>query len=269
MPAPAACAETPVKDAATVAVVRDGPRGLEVLMLRRNAASAFVPRAYLFPGGAVDPADGDPVLVARCVGWTDDAASAAIGVAGGGLAWWVAAVRECFEEAGLLLAHRGDGRRIDLDRPVRAARFAAHRDALNAATVTFAEICEGERLQLDVGTLHPFAHFITPPGAVRRYDTQFFVTHAPTAQAALHDRREAVANRWICPAEALERNARGGFVLIEPTRASLEVLARFAAVEDLLGAARSAGRDPDQLAAAARREEGVRITPTSRADGRG
>ena len=212
MPAPAACAETPVKDAATVAVVRDGPRGLEVLMLRRNAASAFVPRAYLFPGGAVDPADGDPVLVAR---------------------------------------------------------FAAHRDALNAATVTFAEICEGERLQLDVGTLHPFAHFITPPGAVRRYDTQFFVTHAPTAQAALHDRREAVANRWICPAEALERNARGGFVLIEPTRASLEVLARFAAVEDLLGAARSAGRDPDQLAAAARREEGVRITPTSRADGRG
>ena len=95
--------------AATVTLVRDGAQGLEVLMMKRNEKSAFVPGRYLFPGGAVDTSDGLADIHARCTGLNDETASKRLGIQSGGLAYWVAAIRESFEESGLLLAYGENG----------------------------------------------------------------------------------------------------------------------------------------------------------------
>ena len=120
-----------VRDAATVLLVRDGHAGLEVFMLRRNLESTFVGGAYVFPGGAVDPADRAADLEAISVGRTDAEASRRLGIDRGGLAYWVAAIREGFEEAGVLLAYDRDGRIVDLDSPEHAARWTEHRRAVD------------------------------------------------------------------------------------------------------------------------------------------
>ena len=109
-----------LRDAATVLILRDGPDGLEVFMVRRNLNSDFVGGAYVFPGGAVDPEDRHADLEAICEGYTDAEASRRLGIDRGGLAYWVAAIRESFEEAGVLLAYRSDGSIVDLDDPKHA-----------------------------------------------------------------------------------------------------------------------------------------------------
>src|SRR6202142_1384511 len=128
----------PLRDAATVMLVRDardpdGQPAIEVCMLRRNLASEFVAGAYVFPGGRVDPGDHGPSVEALCRGRSDAEASAVLGVESGGLAYWVAALRECFEEAGVMLArHRqddgeGEGALLDTTDPAVSVRFAAYR----------------------------------------------------------------------------------------------------------------------------------------------
>src|SRR5215210_1712837 len=120
-----------LRDAATVLLLRDGPTGLEVFMLRRNLNSDFVGGAYVFPGGAVDPADRHADLEAICEGRSDADASVLLGLdpPEGGLAYWVAAIRESFEEAGVLLAYDRDGTIVDLRDQEQEARFSAHRKA--------------------------------------------------------------------------------------------------------------------------------------------
>ncbi|MEM9714441.1 MAG: hypothetical protein AAGA17_19620, partial [Actinomycetota bacterium] len=172
--------EVQVRDAATVMLVRDGDDGLEVFMLRRNLDSAFVAGAYVFPGGAVDPEDADdPLLDELCVGRTDPDASRSLGVERGGLAYWVAAIRESFEEAGVLLAHTPGGEFVSFAESDVEERFADHRVAVDAGRVRLAEVCRAEGLTLAVAELHYFSHWITPKGPPRRYDTRFFVCRAP------------------------------------------------------------------------------------------
>jgi 8-oxo-dGTP pyrophosphatase MutT (NUDIX family) len=244
----------PVRDAATVMLVRDGDRGPEVFMLRRSLRSVFVGGAYVFPGGAVDASDRAPELQTLCPARRDATASALLGVPDGGLAFWVAAVRECFEEAGVLLAGP-----VSFDDPEVAARFEAHRERLNDGATNLAEICRVEGLTLDVGAIHYFAHWITPLGAPRRYDTRFFVAAAPAGQVGLHDDREVIANVWVRPSDALERRASGEYELIEPTFRTLQALERFASAAELLDAARRAEDDPDSVPRMSRSNEGVRI----------
>jgi 8-oxo-dGTP pyrophosphatase MutT (NUDIX family) len=221
-----------VREAATVMLVRDDP-DLQVFMLRRNLQSEWVGGAYVFPGGAVDPGDRDPAVLARCIARDDAGASAQIGMAEGGLGYWVAAVRETFEEAGVLLARAAPtGALVDPSAP----RLATLRDELNAGSITFGELIEGEDLLLDVGGLHAFSHWITPEGAPRRYDTRFFVAAAPDGHAYLHDDTETVASQWVRPAEALAAADRDELDLIFPTRKSIEVLSRFSHATDLLAA---------------------------------
>jgi 8-oxo-dGTP pyrophosphatase MutT (NUDIX family) len=227
----------PVRDAATVMLVRDGASGVEVFMLRRNLRSDFVGGAYVFPGGAVDDHDRHEDLDAVCRGRDDLEASSQLGVDCGGLAYWIAAIRECFEEAGVLLAYDRSGEVVRLDEPSIEARFVEHRRAVDCGERRLVEVCEDEGLQLAVDCMYYFSHWITPEGAPRRYDTRFFVAAAPDAQEPLHDDHEVIENLWIRPSDALERHRSGTFDLILPTYRSLEVLERFERAADVLAAA--------------------------------
>ncbi len=222
----------PLRDAATVMLVRDGVDGsggpaVEVCMLRRNLASEFVAGAYVFPGGSVDPDDRGPAAEAICGGRSDAEASATLGIDAGGLAFWVAALRECFEEAGVLVARTDEGRGplLDLGDPAAAARFAAHRLDVNEGRTGLAELCRAEGLSLAADTVHYVSHWITPELAPKRFDTRFFVTTAPPGQVARHDEGETIASLWVRPADALARFEAGEIELLPPTIANLTELA--------------------------------------------
>jgi 8-oxo-dGTP pyrophosphatase MutT (NUDIX family) len=203
-------------------------------MLRRNLQSDFVGGAYVFPGGAVDPHDRHENLDPICTGRSDADASSQLGIDGGGLAFWVAAIRECFEEAGVLLAHDHRGDVIRFDEPGVIDRFAIHRKAVDRGERRLVDVCSEEGLQLAVDSIYYFSHWITPEGAPRRYDTRFFVTRAPEAQVPLHDNHEVIANLWIRPADALDRHDAGEFELIFPTIRSLVSLSQFDTADAVL-----------------------------------
>jgi 8-oxo-dGTP pyrophosphatase MutT (NUDIX family) len=224
------------REAATVMLVRDAPQ-LEVFMLRRTLDAEFMGGAYVFPGGAVDAGDRAPELLGRCHGRDDSAASTQLGLHAGGMGFWVAAIREAFEEAGVLLARSAaTGRPVDLDDPAAAARLDAARWALGRGERPFVEIVVDEDLVLDAGALHVFSHWITPPESPRRFDTWFFVAAAPEGHAYLHDDSETVASVWIRPAAALAGAERGELDIIFPTMRNLEQLARFRSARELLDA---------------------------------
>ncbi len=233
-----------VRDAATVMLVRDGADGLEVFMVQRNLSSAFVAGAYVFPGGAVDDADRHLDLGAVTAGRSDEAASRRLDVGFGGLAYWVAAIRESFEEAGVLLACDRDGKIVSFADPEVAERFRVHREAVDRGDLRLVDMCLREGLVLAVDQIHYFAHWITPEGPPRRYDTRFFVAAAPPEQVPLHDDRETIAHIWVRPAEALDRHRRGEIDMIAPTIRNLQAIGRFDRSADLLAHAQSIGEVP-------------------------
>ena len=213
------------RPAATLVLLRDSAAGPEVFMLQRSKNAAFVAGAFVFPGGALDESDGGERMRARVLGLSDAEANARLTVPSGGIAYYVSAVRECFEEAGILLAVDEHGAAPD---PAHIARLARERDALNAGTLGFLELLERERLCIPADRMAYFSHWITAPGRTRRYTTRFFVAHAPVDQDGAHDDAETVASAWIRPQSALDRNADGEIELVFPTRSSLVDLARFA-----------------------------------------
>jgi 8-oxo-dGTP pyrophosphatase MutT (NUDIX family) len=210
---------------ATVTIVRDVPRGIEVLMMRRNLKSGFVPGMYVFPGGGLDETDLSFKNNGLCGCLDDAAASAVLGVAADGLAYWAAAIREAFEESGLLLARDRAGSMVALADAQVAARFDAHRRQLNAGELDFAALMAAEGLQLAADQLTYFAHWITPVTAPRRYDTRFFMAEAPPEQEPFHDDHETIAATWISPSEALTLHKRGEFEMRTPTVRTLETFA--------------------------------------------
>jgi 8-oxo-dGTP pyrophosphatase MutT (NUDIX family) len=256
------------RDAATIMLVRDahsdqGP-ALEVCMLQRHLNSDFVGGAYVFPGGKVDDEDRTPAAEEACASRSDAEASAMLGVGSGGLAFWVAALRECFEEAGVLLAYQGDGSlgadtMVDAhDRRTRHG-LAALRVALNAGEVRFLDACRGEGLRLATDRVHYFSHWITPEPAPKRYDTRFFVAALPPGQIPIHDDHETVDTVWVRPDDALARARAGEFDLIFPTMKNLEAISRFATSGDLLAAAAAVERVPTVLPRVVVDDRGFRI----------
>lgn len=223
--------DVPVRAAATVLLVRDDPGGLEVLMLRRASKAVFAGGMYVFPGGRVDPADGGPEIESFCEGLDDRSASAAIGVEQGGLAYWVAAVRECFEEAGVIVGRCRDGS--------EPALGAEERHAVHAGELSMAELCRRHDLVLDLTHVCYVAHWVTPRGEIRRFDTRFFLAAAPDDQDALHDDLETVESRWLRPADALAEMAAHKLMMLPPTVASIEWLSTCTDVESALAAARA------------------------------
>ena len=229
----------PVRPAATVMLVRDAEDGgPEVFMLRRTLDAAFAGGMYVFPGGRVDDADHADEMEAICDGLDDARASELLGIDRGGLAYWVAAVRECFEEAGVLLARPvGGGEPVRFDDDEVAARFEAARHEVHGGTLGLVELCEREGLVLTTDAIHYVSHWITPVGEARRFDTRFFVARAPQAQEPLHDDGETIESLWVRPSAALERFRAGDLAMIPPTIKNLEFLVPHATADAALEAA--------------------------------
>lgn len=245
------------RPASTVLLVRDAPApgsGVEVFMERRHTDSAFVGGAYVFPGGRVDPEDAvDPEL---CVGLGDAEASRQLGMAEGGLAHFVAAIRECYEEAGILLAYDQAGALLDFADPAVEEHFRELRARMNAGQVTLARIAERERLRLATDRLAYWSHWITPVGEPRRYDTRFFIAEAPERQVAAHDDWELTTSAWIAPRDAIARALRREWTIIYPTLMNLKVLA---AQPSAQAAVAWAARQPRPLPANLPRALGGRV----------
>jgi len=211
-------------------------------MLRRNLASEFVAGAYVFPGGSVDPEDRGDAADELCRGLSDADASELLGVDSGGLAFWVAALRECFEEAGVLLALPRDAvdgiDLLDTSDPEVRDRFEAHRLAINEGRTGLLDVCRTEGLVLAADTVHYVSHWITPELAPKRFDTRFFVTAAPSGQVAHHDEGETIATIWVRPADALTRFEDGEIELLPPTIDNLQKLAAHSSTAAVMAWAR-------------------------------
>jgi 8-oxo-dGTP pyrophosphatase MutT (NUDIX family) len=231
-------AETLVpRPAATVLTLRDAPNGYEILMLRRNVRSEFMAGVFVFPGGAVDDADSDvPVY-----GLSDEVASRRLDLNEGGLAYYVACLRELFEEAGLLIVCDDSGHEVRFTTSEDLARLASHRRALNARETTFADVLRAEGVVADGRGVAYLSHWITPVGPPRRYDTRFFVAVAPEGQPATHDANETVADRWIRPVDAFAARERGEFEMVPPTIKNLEAISHFSNSSEVLDFARALG----------------------------
>ena len=250
----------PVRPAATVMLIRDrSAGGIEVCMLRRNLQSDFVGGAYVFPGGGVDPVDGEPEVARLCTGRNDAEASNALGLPSNGLAFWVAAVRETLEEAGLMIATHRDGSAIDFTDAAVVARFAEHRRAVDRRQRRLVEVCREEDLCLPLGDMHYVGHWVTPPGAPRRYDTRFFLAAAPAGQRPVHDDREVISAEWITPSNALDRHDEGEFPMLPPTVANLRMLREHASVDTALTGAATLTEVPAMVPRVLADDDGIRI----------
>lgn len=213
------------RDAATVLVVRDSPDGPEVFFVKRSAALRFMGGAYVFPGGRLDPDDGDPAVdsdldgeaCAHRLGEPDPVRARAL---------HVAALRECLEESGLLLA-RGE---------VAPEAAAALRAALEPKErPTLAALLRQHAVTLSCAALVPWSRWVTPRQETRRFDARYFVAHAPRdVSRAMHDGRETVASGWLTPREAIARARRAELVLAPPTWRTLAEMAEAPDVAALL-----------------------------------
>jgi 8-oxo-dGTP pyrophosphatase MutT (NUDIX family) len=219
----------PAVPAATILLVRDGSSGLEVFMVERHHRIDFAEGALVFPGGKVDPADTDSLLHRRCCG-TD-------GLEEDGVTLRVAAIRETFEECGVLLVRRhGSPSLVGADELLPLE--VRYRESLQAGETTMAQFAEQEDLELACDLLVPFAHWITPEFMPKRFDTHFFVVSAPADQAAAHDGSESVDSVWTTPAEALEAALAGRRTIIFPTLLNLKKLGRSSRTDEALERAR-------------------------------
>ncbi|MFD9680983.1 NUDIX hydrolase [Rhodococcus sp. NPDC059969] len=218
------------KDASTVILVRDAESGIEIFLLQRVQGMAFAGGMTVFPGGGVDKSD----------------ATAEVEWAGPSVEWWagrfstdvarakaliLAAVRETFEECGVLLAGPTAGTVV-----ADTAGYAQDRVALEKHELSFSDFLKKENLVLRTDLLRPWANWITPVGETRRYDTRFFVAASPTGQIADGVTSEAAEVRWQSPQDALAHWREGGSILLPPTWSQLTELAKFSSVAEILAA---------------------------------
>lgn len=213
---------SPVRASATVVMLRDGAQGPEVFLMERHGLSDVLGGAYVFPGGKVDDEDGDAAMHAM-LDRTPSQLQQALGEpdlpAPEAAALFVSAVRESFEESGVLFADNADA-------AVAARAFEALREGLS-----FSEVLHGANLRLGVSALVPWSRWITPAvgGVIRkRFDTRFFLARVPPGQEPRHDEREAVAGLWMRPVAALEQYRDGAIQLAPPQIMSLAHLSRYA-----------------------------------------
>lgn len=215
---------TPRPASAVVLAREPAGGGIEVFMVRRHVRSEFVPDAFVFPGGSVSAGDSE---TERVPGLCSPAPDGPVAL---GTGFRVAAIRECFEEAGVLLARRGDSTLIIS--PEDVERYAAYRDGLYGNIETMRSITEREGLVLATGDLLHWAHWITPDALPKRFDTHFFLATMPSGQEAAHDRLETTDGVWIAPKRALERFAQDEFPLVFATIHQLQELTGLASIRD-------------------------------------
>jgi 8-oxo-dGTP pyrophosphatase MutT (NUDIX family) len=221
---PAVAAEP--KPAATAVLVRDSDEAPEILLLKRLRSAGFVPGAYVFPGGRVDPADADATLV-EMLGSPPRGAEAS---------YWLAAVREVFEETGVLLARAADG---TTSPDATADDALAHwREALLTGAATLLDVLRAEELRPDVSRMVYCSHWITPVAEPKRYDTRFFLAELPAGCTATIDEREMSDAVWVTARAALDSFQRGELPMVFPTVKTLQLLQPYRSVAEMLDAFR-------------------------------
>jgi 8-oxo-dGTP pyrophosphatase MutT (NUDIX family) len=208
-------------------------------MVRRHQATAFMGGAHVFPGGRVDAADhgaADP-------SWCDGTGAAAAQLDGltpeDAVAFHLAALRELFEEAGVLLARDASGAFVRLAGDEVRARFKQYRSDIHDGVRSLRDVIAGERLRLALDALIAFAHWVTPPIDVRQFDTRFFITRVPPDQTPAHDETETTHSAWLAPAAAIAQAMRDDIILPPPTWTTLRELEAFQTVDEALDWARA------------------------------
>jgi len=216
---------TPVA-AATIMLLRDGTQGLEVFMVVRHHQIDFASGALVFPGGKADPQDSDPRVLSRLSGYDSPSDEQSMLRA--------AAIREAFEESGILLARRQGGSPLvangDLDR---------WREGLNKHTLTLGDMLAEGDLQLACDDLARFSHWITPEFMPKRFDTHFYLARVPADQVAAHDGHENVDSVWISPQQVIEDARAGRRTVIFPTLSNVVRLAESRSVAEAFARAAS------------------------------
>lgn len=226
----------PALPSATVVVARDGDGYPELLMVKRRAGDAFGD-SYAFPGGVVDHDESD--AHGRIDGRTAEQANATLGVAVDGLDFYSAAIREAFEETGLLLARGDDGRWATLTPELEKLRIEVDKGRLS-----WAAFLENERLRLACDVLHYFAHWETPLISPKRWSTRFFLAALPEGQEPSHDDSEVTDIRWLSAKEALAGNRHGHIKLPFPTMRNLRNMAELRTVDELIAWADARAEQP-------------------------
>ncbi|HEY6578613.1 MAG TPA: hypothetical protein VIY09_04770 [Rhizomicrobium sp.] len=214
--------------AATILLVRDSRQGIEVLMVKRHHEVAFAAGALVFPGGKAARDDRDAALACLCDG--------ADGFAPEMRALAIAAIREAFEEAGVLIARDADTGAFVGE--ARLGGLQPFRERIEKGQVRLVEFLREEGLRLACDQLAPFAHWITPKSQPKRFDTRFFLARAPAGQIGQHCGRESVDSLWVRPEDAVANHDR--WKLMFPTRLNLMKLSRAQTVDEALAVARAA-----------------------------
>jgi len=203
---------------ATVVLLRDARPDPELLLVLRHAGTSFG-STYVFPGGLLET--DDDAVAARCDGIDSAGANRMLNVESGGIAYFSAAIRELFEEAGVLLAKTTGGEWVD------PAQFGDERDALNAGRDSWSAFLQRHDLRLACDALHYFSFWITPREIPKRFSTRFFAAALPAGQTATHCGTELIDSRWLSPRQALCENEKDGFELPHPTIVTLQSLSEF------------------------------------------
>lgn len=232
----------PARDSASVILARDGAAGLEVFMLERVLRSDFAGGAFVFPGGKLDDADADAEIADHLDGWPRDGAWEASEDSSTARALLICAIRETFEEAGVLFARTARGHIVSL-RAGSEEDWAAARRAIHAEELTALQGAQRNGVRFAADLLRFWSRWQTPEFAPKRYDTRFFVARMPDGQEPLHDDIESSSGRWITPTEALRLAAEDAFTIIFPTRKMLEALTVYPDATSLWDAAGDQ-RDP-------------------------
>lgn len=233
------------RPAATLLLLRDSHVGPEVLLLKRTADAAFMPEYYVFPGGAVDTADSrlpsayQLLESATALNAAAHQCQSMQSLTPEQLGYRVAAIRECFEEAGILLAHDAS------QRPLTDAHVAmSHRQEVFAGQLAIETLCQRFDLQLHLGALYFRDRWVTPLGHTRRFDTRFFVARVPAAQTAREDGHETTDHAWLTAAQALADCKANKRLLARPTIAVLTQLSAFTSVAEILANSLQRQREP-------------------------
>jgi 8-oxo-dGTP pyrophosphatase MutT (NUDIX family) len=245
--------DTPPRDAATVVMLRDGASGIEVLLLKRHTASAVLGGAFVFPGGKLDAADAHPDILQRLDRPLTDL-HAQLGeddlADGKAASLFVAALREAFEESSVLFAHAASDKMLAL----------AHARQQLGEGLSFTQLLQQGALTLNTDALVPWSRWITPrvPSvSTKRFDTRFFLAHAPNDQIAAHDNHETTESAWLNPRQALTMYWDGQIELAPPQIMSLSHLTRYDSSASAMAAARS--RKPPVIQPEPFDQEGMRV----------
>ena len=224
------------RTAATVILMRTAAGGsVETFLLKRHEASAFMGGSFVYPGGSVEPGDKDKSILPYCRSLPFNTSAPEKVDEDELLGYRVCALRELFEEAGILLARRISGELCTADPVPDGDRLAAYRGQIDQDEISMTELAKRENLVYDFDQLVYVDRWITPEARHIRFDTRFYLAFCPEGQHASSDQKETVQGLWMSPREAIDANLRGSIALSPPAVETLEMLAPFETRSSLLG----------------------------------